>query len=69
MDTPLPKNSTTQTIAELRDWLGERKFAPGDEGHGYRMLGLLERIEGNLPAAAAASAAWLSGIVTVRTPC
>jgi len=24
MDTPQPKNSTTQTIAELRDWLGDR---------------------------------------------
>ena len=24
MDTPQPKNSTTQTVAELRDWLGDR---------------------------------------------
>jgi D-lactate dehydrogenase (cytochrome) len=24
MDTPLPKNSTTQTVADLRSWLGER---------------------------------------------
>ena len=24
MDTPLPKNSTTQTVAELRSWLGDR---------------------------------------------
>ena len=24
MDTPLPKNSTTQTVADLRSWLGDR---------------------------------------------
>lgn len=34
-----------------RQWLADGKFAKGTEGYGFRMLGWLERIDGNLPAA------------------
>ncbi len=40
-------------LRRAREWLGGR-FATGTELHGYRMLGTLERAEGNLPAAGAA---------------
>ena len=36
---------------KARDWLAPAQFAKGDEGRGWRLLGLLERLEGNLPAA------------------
>lgn len=38
-------------LVKARDWLGPGQFAPGEEGHGWRMLGMLERLDGNLPAA------------------
>lgn len=38
-------------LLRARDWLEPVQFAPGDEGHGWRMLGLLERLEGNFSAA------------------
>lgn len=37
-----------------RQWLADGKFAKGTEGYGFRMLGWLERIDGNLPAAGGA---------------
>lgn len=37
-----------------REWLAPGKFAPADEEHGWRMLGRLERVTGNLAAAGAA---------------
>ncbi|HEX4848126.1 MAG TPA: hypothetical protein VFV30_08275, partial [Novosphingobium sp.] len=37
--------------ARAREWLGGGTFAKGDEAYGWRMLGLLERREGNLAAA------------------
>lgn len=37
--------------AKAREWLGSGAFAKGDEAYGWRMLGLLERREGNLVAA------------------
>jgi tetratricopeptide (TPR) repeat protein len=36
---------------KARDWLASGQFAKGEEGRGWRLLGLLERLEGNLPAA------------------
>lgn len=36
---------------KARDWLGAGRFAPGQESYGWRMLGRLERVAGNLPAA------------------
>ena len=36
---------------KAREWLGPARFAPGDALHGLRMLGRLERLDGNLPAA------------------
>lgn len=38
-------------LVKAREWLGPGRFAPGEEGHGWRMLGMLERLDGNLPAA------------------
>ncbi len=37
--------------AKAREWLGPGKFAPADAAYGFRMLGRLERLSGNLPAA------------------
>lgn len=34
-----------------REWLGPAQFAKGDEAHGWRMRGLLERQDGNFAAA------------------
>jgi cellulose synthase operon protein C len=34
-----------------REWLTESSFAAGEEGYGWRMLGRVERADGNLPAA------------------
>lgn len=34
-----------------RGWLDTAQFAPGEEGYGWRMLGRLERAQGNLAAA------------------
>lgn len=39
---------------KAREWLGGGDFAPATAVYGWRMLGLLERQEGNLPAAGAA---------------
>lgn len=36
---------------KAREWLGPGQFAKGEEAYGWRMLGLLERLQGNLPAA------------------
>ena len=36
---------------KAREWLGAGAFAKGEEAYGFRMLGLLERLDGNLPAA------------------
>ena len=36
---------------KAREWLSAGQFAKGEEAWGFRMLGQLERIEGNLPAA------------------
>lgn len=36
---------------KARDWLAPGQFASGQESYGWRMLGRLERSEGNLPAA------------------
>ncbi len=36
---------------KAREWLGKAEFSGGSEVYGYRMLGLLERQEGNLSAA------------------
>jgi cellulose synthase operon protein C len=36
---------------KAREWLAGGVFAKGDELYGYRMLGLLERLDGNLGAA------------------
>lgn len=41
-------------LLKAREWLGQGRFAPADAVHGWRMLGLLERREGKLPAAARA---------------
>jgi tetratricopeptide (TPR) repeat protein len=37
--------------SHAREWLGAGHFAAGEEGYGWRMLGRLERAEGNLAAA------------------
>jgi tetratricopeptide (TPR) repeat protein len=37
-----------------REWLGPAQFAKGEEGYGFRMLGLLERLDRDLAAAGAA---------------
>ena len=39
---------------KARQWLGQGRFAPDEAVHGWRMLGLLERLEGNLAAAGSA---------------
>ncbi|HEX4847822.1 MAG TPA: tetratricopeptide repeat protein [Novosphingobium sp.] len=36
---------------KAREWLGPAQFAKGGEARGWRLLGLLERLDGNLPAA------------------
>lgn len=41
-------------LARARQWLAAEEFAPGHEVYGWRMIGLLERMERNLPAAARA---------------
>jgi tetratricopeptide (TPR) repeat protein len=38
-------------LGKARDWLGTGRFAAGQEGYGWKMLGRLERAAGNLPAA------------------
>lgn len=35
---------------KAREWLGPGRFAFAEAAHGFRMLGLLERLDGNLPA-------------------
>ncbi|WP_374529468.1 tetratricopeptide repeat protein [Novosphingobium sp.] len=37
--------------ARAREWLGPGQFAKGQEAFGWRTLGRLERLDGNLPAA------------------
>lgn len=41
-------------LPRAREWLGSGQFAKGQEAYGLRMLGMLERNSGNLPAAGAA---------------
>ena len=36
---------------KARDWLTPGQFAPGEAAHGWRMLGMIERLAGNLGAA------------------
>ena len=36
---------------KARDWLAPGQFSPDEAAHGWRMLGMLERLSGNLPAA------------------
>lgn len=36
---------------KAREWLKGGEFAKGEEARGWRLLGLLERLDGNLPAA------------------
>ncbi|MEY4953414.1 MAG: hypothetical protein RL299_1838 [Pseudomonadota bacterium] len=36
---------------KAREWLASGQFAKGEEAYGWRMLGMLERLQGNLPAA------------------
>ncbi len=38
-------------LVKAREWLGPGQFVKGEEAHGWRMLGMLERLSGNLPAA------------------
>lgn len=38
-------------LDRARAWLDPAGFAPGEGAHGWRMLGLLERLQGNLAAA------------------
>ncbi len=38
-------------LKKAREWLGPGQFAKGDQAYGWRMLALLERLQGNLPAA------------------
>lgn len=38
-------------LVKAREWLAPMQFGKGEEAHGLRMLGLLERLSGNLPAA------------------
>lgn len=47
--------------AEARGWLGPGQFAKGQEGYGWRMLALLERLQGNLAAAGKALDQGLAG--------
>jgi len=37
-------------LIKAREWLATGRFAKGEEAHGFRMLGLLERLQGQLPA-------------------
>ena len=39
---------------KARDWLAPGQFTPGEAAHGWRMLGKLERVSGNLAAAGTA---------------
>jgi cellulose synthase operon protein C len=41
-------------LGKAREWLAEGEFVQNEAAHGWRMLGLLERREGNLAAAAQA---------------
>ncbi len=41
-------------LGKARTWLGAGEFTPDQQAHGWRMLGLLERREGKLAAAAQA---------------
>ncbi|MFM5907397.1 MAG: hypothetical protein ACKOPO_07420, partial [Novosphingobium sp.] len=38
-------------LDKARGWLAPGQFAKGEEAYGWRMLALLERLQGNLPAA------------------
>ena len=38
-------------LAKARVWLAPGQFAPGEAAHGWRMLGKLDRLSGNLPQA------------------
>ena len=38
-------------LDRAREWLGPGQFAKNDAAYGWRMLALLERLQGNLPAA------------------
>ena len=38
-------------LVRAREWLAPGQFAPASQAYGWRMIGLLERREGNLPAA------------------
>ena len=38
-------------IDKAREWLAPGQFSPAEAGHGWRMLGMLERLTGNLGAA------------------
>lgn len=38
-------------LVRAREWLGPGQFAKGEQPYGWRMLGLLERLQGNFPAA------------------
>ena len=38
-------------FGKARDWLAPGQFTPGEAAHGWRMLGKLERLSGNLAAA------------------
>ena len=38
-------------LDRAREWLGEGQFSPSSEAYGWRMMGLIERREGNLAAA------------------
>lgn len=38
-------------MQRAREWLGPAQFSAATQAHGWRMIGLLERHEGNLPAA------------------
>lgn len=40
--------------SRAREWLAPGQFAKGEEARGWRLLALLERLDGNLPAAGAA---------------
>lgn len=41
-------------LANAEQWLASRDFAPGQESYGWRMVGLLERAQGDFTAAARA---------------
>ncbi len=61
LDTGAPREAIAARMGEAmldqgergkaRDWLGPAQFAPQEAFHGFRMLGRLERLDGNLPAA------------------